>query len=75
MLLKEGHIPQGRLIGHGTSQWTPFWLYKWKIQEDGAKRCAYKKRGCNDDNMDINNEIVRIVHYLTTTEDEGCIIT
>jgi hypothetical protein len=25
--------------------------------------------------MDINNEIVRIVHYLTTTEDEGCIIT
>jgi hypothetical protein len=20
---------------HGTSQWTPFWLHEWKIQEDG----------------------------------------
>jgi len=43
MLLKEGHILLGGPIGHGTSQWTPFWLLEWKIQKDGAKRCAYKK--------------------------------
>ncbi len=75
MLLKEGHIPQGRPTGHGTSHWIPFWLPKWKIKKNGAKRCVYKRRGCNDDCMDINNVRLQIVHYLTTTKYEGCRVT
>jgi hypothetical protein len=37
-----------------------------------AMRCAYKRRGCNNDCIDINNARVQITHYLTTIENEGC---
>jgi hypothetical protein len=53
----------------------PFNYLNRKSKKMGAKRCTYKRRGCSNGCMDINNARVWIVHYLTTTKDEGCIIT